>query len=154
MSKVPFSFLSVMAVVLALTGCTEGSSPSRDHAQDEAQIQALMSAQEAAWNAGDLEGFMEPYWHSDSLLFVGSRGPTKGWQATLENYRKGYPDRTAMGRLVFGVQSIDFPSKDLALMVGSWRLEERGELEALAGWFSLVWERKEGRWVITRDHSS
>ena len=113
-----------------------------------------MAAQEVAWNTGDLEGFMEPYWRSDSLLFVGSRGATRGWNATLENYRKGYPDRTTMGQLTFGVESLDFPGTDIALMVGTWRLDERGDLETLSGWFSLVWRHIDGQWRIVRDHSS
>jgi hypothetical protein len=33
-------------------------------------------------------------------------------------------------------------------------LDRTGEFEPLSGWFSLVWERKDGDWVIIRDHSS
>lgn len=150
---------------LFLWGCSPGPDgdkgqghPQGDQglvqAEDRDRIMTCMASQEASWNSGDLEGFMEPYWRSDSLLFVGSRGATRGWDATLENYRKGYPDRTAMGRLTFGVESLDFPGTDIALMVGSWRLDDRGDLEPLSGWFSLVWRRIDGQWRIIRDHSS
>ena len=64
---------------------------------DRMRILERMDVQETAWNAGDLEGFMSAYWQSDSLLFVGSRGPSRGWTTTLENYRASYPDRATMG---------------------------------------------------------
>ena len=140
-------------VWVILSGCNT-SSVSMDHAGDEARIRVRMEAQERAWNQGDLEGFMSAYWASDSLLFVGSRGPSYGWQTTLDNYKKGYPNAEAMGQLTFGIKNVDFVSDDVALMVGSWNLDGRGELEPLAGWFSLVWRQINGDWVIVRDHSS
>lgn len=151
----PWLDRSAFLPLVLLLGCAQGPAGDKVyHDVDREQILASMASQEQAWNAGDLEGFMEPYWKSDSLVFVGSRGATRGWEATLENYRIGYPDRTAMGQLTFGVESIDFPDPDLALMIGSWRLDDRGDLEPLSGWFSLVWQRMDGRWVIVRDHSS
>ena len=122
--------------------------------QDRTRIMERMAAQEAAWNSGDLEGFMAAYWTSDSLLFVGSRGPSRGWTTTLDNYRQSYPNRDAMGKLTFGVEDLTFAGADHALMLGSWRLDRPAERDTLAGWFSLVWERKDGDWVIVRDHSS
>jgi len=132
----------------------EPSSRCSTWDQDVARIEERMAAQEAAWNAGDLEGFMEPYWHSDSLLFVGSRGPSFGWDTTLANYKTSYPDAAAMGQLTFGVEGIEPAGPHHALMLGSWCLDRTGEFEPLSGWFSLVWERKDGDWVIIRDHSS
>ncbi len=148
------TWLWPLCIGFILAGCQRPGAVGCQHEADRDSILERMATQEVAWNRGDLEAFMEPYWKSDSLLFVGSRGPTRGWTATLDNYRKGYPDKSAMGRLTFGVESVDFPSCDVALMLGSWRLDERGELESLSGWFSLVWERMDGRWVIVRDHSS
>lgn len=118
------------------------------------RILERMDVQETAWNAGDLEGFMSAYWQSDSLLFVGSRGPTRGWTTTLDNYRASYPDRATMGQLTFGVEDLAFSGPTCALMLGSWRLDRKGGLDTLSGWFSLVWEKREGDWVIVRDHSS
>ena len=118
------------------------------------RILERMDVQETAWNAGDLEGFMSAYWQSDSLLFVGSRGPSRGWATTLENYRASYPDRATMGQLTFGVEDLTFSGPTCALMSGSWRLDRTGGLDTLSGWFSLVWEKREGDWVIVRDHSS
>lgn len=122
--------------------------------EDSVRILERMNAQEKAWSAGDLEAFMEPYWKSDSLLFVGSRGPSRGWEVTLDNYRKSYPTADAMGTLTFEVEDLCSAGPDHALMLGSWHLGRGEGLEDLSGWFSLVWKRLNGDWVIIRDHSS
>src|SRR5688572_1594728 len=71
--------------------------------RDEQAVKALMAVQEAKWNEGDIKGFMQFYWKSDSLKFIGSKGITYGWQKTLDNYIKGYPDKAAMGILTFKI---------------------------------------------------
>ena len=148
-------WLAALTVVVVAGGClAEGHSSAPDREADRTRILERMSAQGSAWNAVDVEGFMQAYWPSDSLLFVGSRGPSRGWTTTLANYRKSYPDRKAMGTLVFGVEDLTFAGADHALMLGSWQLNRAEGLDTLSGWFSLVWERKEGDWVIVRDHSS
>lgn len=121
---------------------------------DSVRILERMAAQEKAWSTGDLDGFMEPYWKSDSLLFVGSRGPSWGWQVTLDNYRKSYPSAEVMGVLNFTVENLEPAGSHHALMLGAWHLSRGEGLEDLSGWFSLVWERRQGDWVIIRDHSS
>lgn len=125
-----------------------------DFEAERLRILQRIESQEMAWNEGDLNGFMNAYWKSDSLLFVGSRGPSRGWQTTLDNYRKGYASPEEMGQLTFGIESLEPAGADHALMLGSWQLDRSGGLDTLAGWFSLVWQRLDGDWVIIRDHSS
>ena len=139
-----------------LIGCASHSDPqeSPSFEADRLRMSQRMVEQEMAWNAGDLEGFMDAYWRSDSLRFVGSRGPSRGWQTTLDNYRKGFATPEEMGQLTFGIQNIEPAGPDHALMLGSWQLNRSGGLDTLAGWFSLVWQRRDGDWVIVRDHSS
>lgn len=146
--------LAASALLFSMCTMTSVQEKAVQTDVDRARILERMSAQEAAWNAGDLDGFMAAYWRSDSLLFVGSRGPSRGWDTTLDNYRRSYPDREAMGQLTFGVEELTFAGQDHALMLGSWRLDRTEGLDTLSGWFSLVWERKQGDWVIVRDHSS
>lgn len=119
---------------------------------DEAAIRAVMAAQEAAWNKGDLEGFMKGYWEDEGLKFIGKTGVTYGWQATLDRYRKGYPDRAAMGVLHFDLLHVERISAKAALVVGKWTLQ-RAE-DQPNGHFSLLWRKIKGTWVIVADHSS
>src|SRR5690349_24674547 len=69
--------------------------------KDEAAVIKVLDEQNAAWNRGDIDGFMKGYWENDSLMFVGKSGVTYGWANTLKNYKKGYPDTAAMGKLIF-----------------------------------------------------
>ena len=119
---------------------------------DEAAIRSLMAQQTAAWNKGDLEGFMQTYWKSDSLLFVGKSGPTRGWQATLDNYKKGYPDTAAMGQLSFNLLEFRRLSSDHYFVVGKWMLQRTAG--NLSGHFTLLLRRFGKDWKIVADHSS
>ena len=120
---------------------------------DPAEIDQRMDMQEKAWNRGDVEGFMEGYWRSDELRFVGKKGVTKGWDQTLVNYKKGYPTKEKMGKLHFEVQSHEVMSDTKVLTIGSWELTYP-ESDPVGGWFTLIWEKIEGEWYIVIDHTS
>lgn len=120
--------------------------------QPQSAITALLQKQTDSWNQGNLEAFMSTYWKSDSLIFIGKRGPTYGWQATLDNYRKSYPDTTAMGKLHFNILELKPMAADLYFVVGKWHLQRTiGDLE---GHFSLLIRKIKGNWKIIADHSS
>lgn len=120
--------------------------------QPQSAIRALLQKQTSSWNQGDLDAFMTTYWQSDSLIFIGKRGPTYGWQATLDNYKKSYPDTTAMGKLAFNILELKPLASDVYFVVGKWHLQRTiGDLE---GHFSLIIKRIKGSWKIIADHSS
>ena len=121
-------------------------------AQDKEAILTTMETQRQAWNKGDLEGFMQSYWKSDSLLFVGQSGPKYGWQTTLDNYRRSYPDRAAMGTLNFDIKEVRFITKDDAFVLGAWHLKR--EKDDPKGYFTIILKRIDGQWKIVSDHSS
>jgi len=112
-----------------------------------------MAEQEHCWNEGDLECFMQHYWHSDSLMFIGKSGLTYGWQQTLDNYVNGYPDKSAMGKLTFTNEVKEFIDIETIQVIGQWELK-RDSLENLGGYYSLIWKLKDGEWAIVSDHSS
>ena len=122
------------------------------NANDKQAILNLLEKQRGDWNKGDVEAFMQGYEKSDSLLFVGKNGPTYGWQKTLDNYKKGYPDKSAMGFLVFGIKKVDFLKPDLAFVLGSWNVKR--EKDELKGYFTLLIKKIEGEWKVVADHSS
>lgn len=118
----------------------------------EAEIRALLAKQTEAWNRGDVEGFMEGYWKNDSLMFIGKSGITYGWQQTLDNYKKGYPDKTAMGQLTFTLLEMKPLSKKYFSVVGKWHLKRT--IGDLSGHYTLLLKKIKGKWVIVKDHSS
>ena len=118
---------------------------------DEEAIRKVLNNQEAAWNSGNIEDFMKSYWVSDSLVFVG-KSVTYGWQETLDNYKKRYPDTVAMGKLLFKLLEIKPLSPAYYFVIGKWHLlRSIGNLE---GYFTLLFKKIHGQWVIITDHSS
>ncbi len=115
-------------------------------------IRAVMNKQAADWNRGDVEAFMQGYWKSDQLKFVSGRGVTNGWQPTLDNYKKGYPDRAAMGTLTFSDLEIAVLSKNAAVVLGSWSLKR--EKDNPGGKFTLIFRKFKEGWRIIHDHTS
>ena len=121
-------------------------------AQDQKAILDILETQRSAWNKGNLEDFMQTYWKSDSLLFVGQSGPKYGWQTTLDNYRKSYPNRAAMGTLSFDIKEVRFLTRDDAFVLGAWHLQR--EKDAPNGYFTILLRKIDGQWKIIADHSS
>ena len=119
---------------------------------EEQKIRELLHTQTKAWNKGDIEGFMQTYWKSDSLMFIGKSGVTRGWQKTLENYRKGYPDTAAMGKLSFDILTVEKLSDQHFYVVGKWMLKRT--IGDISGHYTLLLRKIKGQWVIVADHSS
>jgi len=116
------------------------------------EISSTMSAQQSAWNTGDLVGFMNGYWESDSLRFLGKDGVTLGWKSSLERYQRSYPSKEKMGTLRFDDLRIEVLNGKNAYVDGRWNLFRSSD--TLSGHFTLLWKRINGRWVIVSDHSS
>ena len=119
--------------------------------KDVEEIQRVMILQEVTWNEGNIEQFMEGYWKSDSLMFIGENGIKYGWETTLENYKTSYPDKTAMGKLNFEILKLEVNGNS-AYMLGKWKLIRKEDTPN--GYFTLYWKNIDGEWVITIDHTS
>lgn len=120
--------------------------------EDEKQIRQLLARQTECWNKGDILGFMDTYWKNDSLMFIGKSGVNRGWEATLENYKKGYPDTTAMGKLSFDILHVRQLSPEYFYVVGKWMLART--IGDLSGHYDLLFRKINGKWYIIADHSS
>jgi hypothetical protein len=112
----------------------------------------LLDTQTAAWNKGDLQGFMKGYWENDSLRFIGKSGITYGWSNTLANYKRGYPDTAAMGKLNFTILVVKKLSPRYYEVVGKWYLKR--SIGDANGHYTLLLRKIKGSWVIVSDHSS
>ena len=121
-------------------------------AQDDADIRLVLTKQQNAWNEGDIDGFMDHYWKSDSLRFMTKEKVTRGWKNTLERYKKGYPDKQTMGKLDFDILSVEQLANDAAIVTGHWKVTAGSEVSE--GHFNLLFRKKQNRWVIVLDHTS
>src|SRR5687768_11918256 len=118
----------------------------------EKDINKVLSNQVVSWNAGDLDVFMEGYWNNDSLMFVGKKGVTYGYQNVLNNYRKGYPDTAAMGQLSYDIIHIKELSPAYYFIVGKYHLAR--SIGDAQGHFTLLFRKINGKWLIICDQSS
>ena len=128
------------------------STESFAQKQDEQQILGSLGMQQKAWNEGNLEAFMDTYWNNDSLMFIGKSGITYGWKNTLANYKKGYPDTEAMGKLDFKILHLKKISDRYYSVVGKWYLTR--SIGNVGGHFTLLFRKFKNKWLIVSDHSS
>ena len=115
-------------------------------------IRAVLVAQAAAWNRGELEGYMDGYDRSTNTEFVGGDTITRGWQTVLDRYRRNYNSREKMGVLTFSELEINILSKDAALVLGRWHLKRASDEPH--GTFTLLFRKTKAGWRIVHDHSS
>jgi hypothetical protein len=154
-------YIIILIASIALYSCTTteheptiAEDPSINQEETLMLIKSKMLTQEEAWSNGDLNGFMQSYWKSDSLLFLGKSGISFGWQTTLDNYINEYASPEEMGQLTFENEVIRFIDVATVQVIGKWHLKRGDELDNLQGHYSLIWKMKNDNWVIISDHSS
>jgi uncharacterized protein (TIGR02246 family) len=133
-----------LGVILAFGGTAEAAGPD--------PVRAVLDAQEAAWNRGDIEGFMDGYARSPKTTFVSGDEVTRGWQTVRDRYAKKYDNREKMGKLTFSEVEITPLGDDAALVLGSWSLQRKDDRPH--GKFTLLFRRLPEGWRIVLDHTS
>jgi uncharacterized protein (TIGR02246 family) len=137
----------VMAIVSLVSAAPQTPTP-------KTAVQAVLDAQVAAWNRGDLDGFMAGYWKNDKLTFFSGDTITQGWQATMDRYRKRYQSEgREMGKLEFRGMDIEILTDTAAVVRGRWRLT-MNDGKTPNGLFTLLVRRLDGDWRIVHDHTS
>jgi uncharacterized protein (TIGR02246 family) len=139
--------MRILAILLTVSALRAGENE---------EIREVLSKQQAAWNRGDIAAFMEGYDRSGATSFLSSRGVTRGYDSVLENYRKRYPNRAAMGTLEFTILEVrSIVPGSAALVLGRFALtrEEAGG-GAASGYFTLLFKKTEQGWKILHDHTS
>jgi ketosteroid isomerase-like protein len=140
-----------MKKILLLIGIIISLS-SMAQTKDEQIIRKMLGDQINFWNKGDIPGFMQGYWENDSLVFIGKNGPTYGYNNTLRNYQKNYPNKDYMGVLNFDILSVQAIEKDHFFVIGKFMLQRK--VGDASGHFTLIFKRINGVWKIVSDHSS
>jgi len=140
-----------MRSVIALIGAIAWAGAALA-ADDTSEIKASLDAQEAAWNSGDLRGFMDHYWKDPGLRFVTERVILRGWDTIMERYNELYPDEASMNDIDLSKIEIEVIEPGASAMVfGEWTLitpeDER------VGLFMQVYRKVDGQWVVVADRT-
>ncbi|HEX8072152.1 MAG TPA: nuclear transport factor 2 family protein [Pyrinomonadaceae bacterium] len=138
-----------LSILCALAGCIAQPDSARDNEQAAAAVRAVIEAQQAAWNRGDVEGYMDGYERAETTTFVSGDTITRGWQTVLERYKRAYDTRAKMGTLAFSDLDIKPLSPFYALANGRWQLTR--ERDAPHGRFTLLFRRASAGWRIVQD---
>ncbi len=145
------SLLLAAAVVYGYRGLAQ--RPDKKADKEIEAVRAVIEAQQAAWNRGDIEGFMSGYAKEEGITFLSGDTLTRGWQTVLERYRKNYDSRAKMGTLAFSELEFKPLSPFYTMVTGRFQLtRENGETPH--GRFTLVFRRTTGGWRIIHDHTS
>ena len=136
-------------LLFAIGSTPVGAASSEEVALD---IRAVMDAQQAAWNRGDLEDFMQGYARSEKTIFVSGDTVTRGWQTVLDRYKKKYAKADQMGQLHFSDVEVTVLSPDAAVVLGRWELERNDDHPH--GRFTLLFRHMPEGWRIVHDHTS
>jgi beta-aspartyl-peptidase (threonine type) len=145
MKRTRFGWLVVLASLLFLT------IPPAWAAKPD-PFAAILDAQAAAWNRGEIDAFMAGYARSPDTTFVSGDEVTRGWQTVRARYAKKYDRREKMGTLTFSGLTITRLCDDAAIVVGSWSLERKEDRPH--GKFTLLFRRLPEGWRIVLDHTS
>lgn len=138
-------------ILFVLIGCNAYSQKRLEN-YDINAVRAILKSQETAWNNADINTFMEGYWQSEKLVFVGSKGPTYGFLNTLERYKASYPNKEAMGTLNFDLLFIEQWDEKTIQVIGKFTLTR--ENDQPTGFFTLLFRKIDSVWKIVSDHSS
>lgn len=135
----------ILSLLLLTTLFVKGQST------DSIALVKVMNMQIERWNKGDVDGFMDGYWKSDSLTFVTHKGVKRGWTAMRDGYKKSYPTREAMGNLIFDHLEVKVLNATTAYVIGRWSVDEKQPDKQ--GWFTLLFRKFPEGWRIVSDHT-
>ncbi len=145
-------FLPALALVVIILNSAAFSQSEAQKKRFTDEIVAVMNAQSAAWNRGDIEGFMDGYAREDTTTFVSGDAVTRGWQTVLDRYKAAYDSRAKMGTLSFTELEFKPLSPFYIMASGRWQLTR--EADNPHGRFTLIFRRTAAGWRIVHDHTS
>ena len=141
-----------IAVVLLMGIFVFSSCSNFDKEVEKREIMSLLQQQSLDWNTGNIEAYMQGYWKSETLRFASGDRVTFGWEKTFNNYKKSYPDKLSMGKLVFTEITVEILNENSALVFGRWQLYR--ETDVPHGLFTLHLHKFQEGWKIVSDHTS
>ncbi len=138
------------AVLLALVGCAPPRAPSPD---PTAEITAMLAHAAAAWNAGDLDGFVSDYADDSTTSFMAGGRPQYGYDWIRRNYAPRFEVGAERDSLHFEDVAARALGPGYAVATARFVLAREDSI-TLSGPFTLVLQRIDGRWRILHDHTS
>jgi ketosteroid isomerase-like protein len=151
------SFLPLVALCLTLLTpiilAAQTPDPLHTATRQELNIIKVLLAQENAWNKGDLAAFTSSFKDSPDTLFI-THQVFRGFAGLLEEYKRDYPNKAAMGTLAYSDLEVHPLDENFAIVIGKYHLERGKKGGNAEGLFSLVFENTDNGWKIVLDHTT
>lgn len=152
MTRKSISAALLLAIIPSFIAAQSSVRPNKGEGKSVAAIRAVLEAQSAAWNRGNIEGYMDGYARTRDTVFISGDNVTRGWQTVLDRYKKAYDSREKMGTLTFSELEIKLLGSNTATVLGRWHL--KGPPNEPHGRFTLIFKRTKQGWRIIHDHTS
>jgi len=119
---------------------------------DHQRIRALFESACAAWNRGDIDGYLTDYWHSDKVRWVSEGTVRYGFEAIAAAFKARFDSPVNMGRLEVADLQIQLLGESDALVFGAWT--QTTPMARRHGVFTVHMKKIDGEWLVVSDHSS
>ena len=123
----------------AVTNISKGQSVFAYTLDD---VNKVLDYQLKGWNDANIDVFMSGYIKDSSVRFITDKKVKTSWQEITDSYKKGYPDKDAMGQLTFHRDEIRWVNESayIAQVIGRWEVIQKRKPthDTLSGRFSLI----------------
>ena len=119
---------------------------------DHQRIRAVFESGCAAWNRGDIDGYLAAYWNSDKVRWVSEGTVRYGFEAIAAGFKAHFDSSDNMGRLEVTNLDIQLFGENDALVFGAWI--QTTPMARHHGVFTVQLKKIDGEWLIVSDHSS
>jgi ketosteroid isomerase-like protein len=151
--KYLYTLVALGAAAVVVLGYQKGVPRPEKEEKNAAAVRAVLDAQAAAWNRGDVAGYMDGYAKEETTTFISGDNLTHGWQTVFEHYKSRYDTREKMGTLAFTELELKPLSEFYFMATGRWQLT-LSDGGTPHGRFTLIFRRTNAGWRIVHDHTS
>ncbi|WCL55187.1 YybH family protein [Gimibacter soli] len=152
MKRLMALLVAMIFAVASLAAPAAAQVSDEEAAKAKAEIIAVVTAMEKAWNSGDFKGYMAGF-ENPGVRFVSGGRIKGGWQDALDNYVNNYgASPHGRGELHFYDITVEVYSPDAALLISRYHLERAERPQE--GVNTRLFRKIDGRWVINMNHVS
>lgn len=139
--------------LVLVSACAEGGQHADPTPDPTSAIDSMLDASAAAWNRGDLDGFMQSYLRDSSTTFLSAAGMGRGYEWIRNRYAPRFEPGAARDSLRFTDLEVRPLGPDYALATARYVLY-RGDSTTATGPFTVVLRRTAEGWKMIHDHTS
>jgi uncharacterized protein (TIGR02246 family) len=141
-------FALLVLPLASLCAFAQGPDQMYTASREQLDVTKALLAQEAAWNKGDLDGYLS-YFKDAKDTEAMLNGPVHGLSSIRLAYRATFPNAQSMGQLEQSEVEVRELGPNFALAIGKYRLARSKHSGGDAqGTFTDVFEKTDAGWKL------